>query len=431
MWRRGHLVEGSPRPHGPYRTRLTGRAYLVPQVVAEPHRLAARHDVEGSRADSLFRELRRHRAGTDPAEAAPAAERGRVSAGARRLRRRPVYRVDRRRSAAHGPLGHRSRRGAGKAACRVARDQLGGAPQEARQAAEAGRGVHRLEQPAGMDDPGSRSGHPAGAAPAGAARRRPLRDLGSERPLSPGHQPQQPAEAAHRAARARHHRAQREAHASGGRRRVVRQWPARAHHHRRQQAAAEVAFRHAEGQAGPLPPEPLGQARRLFGPFGHRRRPGAQITPVRPAQEDGARAVQAVHLFEARALRSRQHDQGRQAHGREGAAGGVGHPRRGDPRAPGAAEPRSDFAPARDSSLRAGADRGQGDPAAPARLHRLQRRFRRRSDGGSRAAVIGGAARGAGLDDVDQQHPVARQRQADHRAVTGHRARPLSHHDGA
>ena len=30
-------------------------------------------------------------------------------------------------------------------------------------------------------------------------------------------------------------------------------------------------------------------------------------------------------------------------------------------------------------------------------------------------------------DDVDQQHPVARQRQADHRADAGHRARPLLH----
>jgi hypothetical protein len=36
-----------------------------------------------------------------------------------------------------------------------------------------------------------------------------------------------------------------------------------------------------------------------------------------------------------------------------------------------------------------------------------------------------GAARSARADDVDQQHPLARQRQADHRAVAGHRARPL------
>ena len=36
----------------------------------------------------------------------------------------------------------------------------------------------------------------------------------------------------------------------------------------------------------------------------------------------------------------------------------------------------------------------------------------------------------ARADDVDQQHPVARQRQADHRAVAGHGARPLLSVDG-
>ncbi len=66
-----------------------------------------------------------------------------------------------------------------------------------------------------------------------------------------------------------------------------------------QQAPAEVAGRHDQGQAGPLPPEPAGQARRLLGPFGHRGRPDAAPAPVRPAEEDGAGAVQAVHLPEA------------------------------------------------------------------------------------------------------------------------------------
>jgi hypothetical protein len=141
-----------------------------------------------------------------------------------------------------------------------------------------------------------KAGDPAGPASAGAARRRPLRDLRPERPLPPRHQPQQPPEAADRAARARHHRPQREAHAAGGRRRAVRQRPPRPRHHRRQQASAEVAVRHAQGQAGPLPPEPARQARRLLRPFGHRGRSRAQAAPVRPAEEDGARAVQAVHL---------------------------------------------------------------------------------------------------------------------------------------
>jgi len=54
--------------------------------------------------------------------------------------------------------------------------------------------------------------------------------------------------------------------------------------------------------------------------------------------------------------------------GREGAAGGLGHPRGGDPRAPGAAEPRPDAAPPGIQAFRADPHRGQGDPAASAGL---------------------------------------------------------------
>ncbi len=172
--------------------------------------------------------------------------------------------------------------------------------EEARQAPQADRGVHPVRQQAGVDDPDPGAGDPAGPAPAGAAGRRPLRHLRPERPLSPRHQPQQPPEAADRAARAGHHHPQREAHAAGSGRRAVRQRPPRPRHHRRQQAPAEVARRHAEGQAGPLPPEPARQARRLFGPFGDRGRSRAEAARVRPAEEDGARAVQAVHLRAAR-----------------------------------------------------------------------------------------------------------------------------------
>ena len=97
------------------------------------------------------------------------------------------------------------------------------------------------------------------------------------------------------------------------------------------------------------------------------------------------------------------------------------------------AEPGADAAPSRHPGVRAGADRGQGDPAASAGLHRVQRRLRRRPDGGARAAVAGGAARSARADDVDQQHPQPGERQADHRAVAGHRAGallPVARHAG-
>ena len=104
---------------------------------------------------------------------------------------------------------------------------------------------------------------------------------------------------------------------------------------------------------------------------------------------------------------------------------GLGHPGRGDPRAPGSAEPRADASPSGHPGVRAQADRGQGHPAAPAGLRGLQRRLRRRPDGRPRAALAGSPAGSARADDVDQQHPVARQRPADHRAVAGYRAGPL------
>ncbi len=89
------------------------------------------------------------------------------------------------------------------------------------------------------------------------------------------------------------------------------------------------------------------------------------------------------------------------------------------------AEPCADLASAWHPGVRAGADRRQGHPASSAGLHRLQRRLRRRPDGGACAAVAGSAARRPRADDVHQQHPQPGQRQADHRAEPGHRAGPV------
>ncbi len=411
--RMGHIELASP-----------GGPYLVPQEPAQPDRPDGRPDAEGAREDPVFRELRRARPGHDRPQAAPAADRGHAGGQAGRVRRGVPLR-HRRRGDQADPERHRHPGRQGPAARRAEGDDQRGQAQEAGQAPEADRGVRRERRPAGLDDPGRGPGDPARAASAGAAGWRPVRDVRPERPVSPGDQPQQPPEAADRAARTGHHRAQREAHAAGIGGRAVRQRPPRPGDHGRQQAPAEVAVRHAEGQAGPLPPEPAGQARRLFRPVGHRGGPGAEAAPVRPAEEDGARAVQAVHLLQAREVRPRHHHQGRQADGGEGASGGLGHPRGGDPRAPGDAEPRADAAPPGHPGVRAGADRGQGDPAASAGLHRLQRGFRRRPDGGPRAAQPGSAAGGARADDVDQQHPQPGERQADHRAEPGHRARAV------
>ncbi len=60
----------------------------------------------------------------------------------------------------------------------------------------------------------------------------------------------------------------------------------------------------------------------------------------------------------------------------------------------------ADAPPSGHPGLRAGAGRGQGHPDPPAGLHRLQRRLRRRPDGGPPAAVRRGPGRGPGADAV-------------------------------
>jgi DNA-directed RNA polymerase subunit beta' len=156
-------------------------------------------------------------------------------------------------------------------------DQLRDQDQEAVQAPEADGGLRRLRQQARVDGAERAAGAAAGPASAGAPGRRPLRDLGSQRSVSPGHQPQQPPQAPAGSQRAGHHRAQREAHAAGVRGRAARQRPSRSRHHRLQQAPAQVPRRHDQGQAGPLPSEPARQARRLLRPFRDRGRSDAAL----------------------------------------------------------------------------------------------------------------------------------------------------------
>ncbi len=92
-----------------------------------------------------------------------------------------------------------------------------------------------------------------------------------------------------------------------------------------------IARRHAEGQAGAFSSKSTRQARRLLGPFGDRGRSRTQAASVWPAQEDGARIVQAVHLCAARGEGFLGHCQTVEKTGREGKAGGLGHPRGGHP----------------------------------------------------------------------------------------------------
>ena len=123
------------------------------------------------------------------------------------------------------------------------------------------------------------------------------------------------------------------------------------------------------------------------------------VGPELKLHQCGLPKKMALELFKpfiyqpARGARARRHDQGGQGDGRAEEDGGLGHPGRGHRGSPGAAQPRADAAPPRHPGLRAGADRGQGDPDPSAGLRRLQRRLRRRPDGGPRAAVAQGADR--------------------------------------
>ncbi len=149
----------------------------------------------------------------------------------------------------------------------------------------------------------------------------------------------------------------------------------------------------------------------------------AAAAPVRAAEADGARAVQAVHHGPAGRAQVGAEHQGGQEDGRLDDPRGVGRARGGHPRASGAAQPRADAPPPGHPGVRAGAGRGQGDPGPPARLPRVQRRLRRRPDGGPPAAVGRGAGRGADPDAVGEQHPLAGARRAAGDADAGHGAR--------
>ena len=183
--------------------------------------------------------------------------------------------------------------------------------------------------------------------------------------------------------------------------------------------------RHAQGQAGPLPPEPARQARGLLRALGDRGRPVPEAAPVRPAEDHGAGAVQAVHHGAPGRAQVRAEHQGGQEDGRLGDRRGLGRARGGHPRAPGAAQPRADAAPSGHPGVRAAARRGQGDPGAPAGLPRVQRRLRRRPDGRAPAALGRGAGGGAHPDALLQQHPLARARSAAGDPDAGHDPRRL------
>ena len=414
----GHPSARAPRAHGAHRAGGAGVAHLVLSIGPLAPGAAARSADRGAPFDSLLREVHRHRLRRHRPEADAAPHGGGIPGGAR--------------SACH-ELHRRHRRGGdphpagvarpGRAGRRSAAQDDGKGYQERQTALEAHRDrgeLPRLRQRSGVDGARRHPRDPAGAAADGAAGRRPVRHLRSERPLPARDQPQQPPQAPAGPGRARHHHPQREAHAAGGGRRAVRQLEEEAGGERRGESAAEVPVGHAARQAGALPAEPAGQARRLLGPVGDRGRTGAQSPSVRTAHQDGAGAVQALHHEEAGRRRRRlQHQEGQDAGGGRD-AGGVGGPGGDRQGAPGPAEPGAHAASARHPGIRTGAGGGQGDQAAPAGVRGLQRRLRRRSDGRARAAHARRPDRELDADAVESEPARSGQRIADRGADPGH-----------
>jgi DNA-directed RNA polymerase subunit beta' len=109
-------------------------------------------------------------------------------------------------------------------------------------------------------------------------------------------------------------------------------------------------------------------------------------------------------------------------------AGGVGHPRRGDLPAPGAAQPRPDAAPHGHPGLRAGAGRGQRDPIHPLVCTGFNADF----DGDQMAVHLPLSVEAQAEAHVLMlsTHNIFSpgQRRADHVAVAGHRDGRVLHH---
>ena len=256
------------------------------------------------------------------------------------------------------------------------------------------------------------------------ARRRPFATVGPQRPLPPRHQPQQPPEAPARPRAPEiivnnEKRMPRRRSTLFDNAAVVVPSPAG--------QPSEVAVGHAEGQAGPVPPEPARQARRLLRPLGHRRRPQL-AAPVRPAQKaDGARALLP---FVMKRLVDANHAQNIKAAKRmvDAVARGVGRARGGHPRAPGVAQPRAHPAPPRHPGVSSRCSSRARPSRSTRSSARVQRRLRRRPDGRPPAAVSGGPGRGPHPHAVEQQHPVAGARSPAGHAHPGHGARCLLPH---
>ena len=139
-----------------------------------------------------------------------------------------------------------------------------------------------------------------------------------------------------------------------------------------------------KGKQGRFPSEPARQARRLFRSVRHRDGSGAQAAtsaacPRRWRSNSSSPFIYA--RLDAKGYSSTVKQAKKLVE--KGKAGSLGYPRRGHPRASGAAQPRTDAPPPRHPGFfEPVLIERQGDPAAPRSSARpSKRRLRRRSDG--------------------------------------------------
>jgi DNA-directed RNA polymerase subunit beta' len=162
-----------------------------------------------------------------------------------------------------------------------------------------------------------------------------------------------------------------------------------------------------KGKQGRFRQNLLGKRVDYSGPLGHRRRPDPQAAPVRPAEADGARAVQAVRHEAPRRPGARAEHQEREAHGRASAPAGVGRPRGRHQGAPGAAQPCTTLHRLGIQAFEPVLVEGKALQIHPLVCTAFNADF----DGDQMAihvpAVGGGAGRGPRADAQREQHPLA------------------------
>ena len=181
---RSHRLEGPPRADGPYRARRARRAHLVPEVACP--RASACCSTCSSSSSSASCTSKAYvviEPGLTPLEKYQLLTEDELL-----LSTQDEYGEDAF-SAGIGAAGGQadadrastwSRASARNCSRSSPSHQVRAQAQEDHQAPQGRRELHRLGQPPRVDDPRRCAGDPARAAPAGAARRRPLRDLGSQ-----------------------------------------------------------------------------------------------------------------------------------------------------------------------------------------------------------------------------------------------------------